>query len=147
MLKLSGLENESTVARVSLSLPPRLLQRFDQISTESGFKDRSKALQATMRSFITEEEQVLYKKGPITGALLMVYNHETRGIDSRLTDLEHDNREIIASSTHMHLGKSHCLKVLVVRGRVETVRSLEKRLRNLKGMMQIKLSFLKTEED
>src|SRR5213594_1519787 len=99
MLKLSGLENESTVARVSLSLPPRLLQRFDQILTESGFKDRSKALQATMRSFITEEEQVLYKKGPITGALLMVYNHETRGIDSRLTDLEHDNREIIASST------------------------------------------------
>ncbi len=100
-----------------------------------------------MRSFITEEEQVLYKKGPITGALLMVYNHETRGIDSRLTDLEHDNREIIASSTHMHLGKSHCLKVLVVRGKVETVRSMEKRLRNLKGMMQIKLSFLKTEED
>jgi CopG family transcriptional regulator, nickel-responsive regulator len=136
-----------TVARVSLSLPPRLLERFDEVSTESGFKDRSKALQATMRDFITEEEQSLYKRGPITGALLMVYNHEVRGIDSRLTDLEHENREIIASSTHMHLGQSHCLKVLVVRGRVETVRMLEKKLRNLKGMMQIKLSFLKTEVD
>ncbi len=77
----------------------------------------------------------------------MVSKHEARGVDSRLTDLEDDNREIIASSTHMHLGESHCLKGLVVRGRVETVRSLEKRLRNLKGMMQIKLSFLKTEED
>ncbi len=135
------------MARVSLSLPPQLLERFDRVSTESGFKDRSKALQATMRSFITEEEQTLYKRGPITGALLMVYNHEARGIDSKLTDLEHDNRDIIASSTHMHLGKSHCLKVLVVRGKVETVRMLEKKLRNLKGMMQIKLSFLKTEAD
>ncbi len=141
------MDADETVARVSLSLPPRLLKSFDQIARESGFKDRSKALQATMRSFITEEEQALYKRGPITGALLMVYNHETRGIDSRLTDLEHDNRDIIASSTHMHLGKSHCLKVLVVRGKVETVRLLEKKLRNLKGMMQIKRSFLKTEAD
>ncbi len=117
------------------------------MSRESGFKDRSKALQATMRDFITGEEQAHLKGGSITGALLMVYNHETRGIDSRLTDLEHENREIIASSTHMHLGVAHCLKVLVVRGRVEKVRTLEKRLRNLKGMMQLKLSFLKTEAD
>src|SRR5215467_14597215 len=115
---MSTLTNEDTVARVSLSLPPRLLKRFDEISSESGFKDRSKALQATMRSFITEEEQVLVKKGPISGSLLMVYVHDVRGIDARLTDLENDNLEIIASSTHMHLVKSHCLKVLVVRGRV-----------------------------
>ena len=144
---LSRSEAEASVARVSLSLPPRLLERFDRVSRESGFKDRSKALQATMRSFITEEEQTRFKGGLITGGLLMVYNHETRGIDSRLTDLEHENREIIASSTHMHLGVSHCLKVLVVRGRVERVRSLEKKLRNLKGVMQLKLSFLKTEAD
>ncbi len=144
---MSRMEAGETVARVSLSLPPRLLERFDRASKESGFKDRSKALQSTMRSFITEEEQTRFKGGPITGALLMVYNHETRGIDSRLTDLEHDNREIIASSTHMHLGVSHCLKVLVVRGKVEKVRTLEKKLRNLKGMMQLKLSFLKTEAD
>ena len=138
-------ERES-VARVSLSLPPKLLEKFDEASGRAGFKDRSKALQATMRDLITEEEQA-HLGGSITGALLMVYNHDTRGIDSRLTDLEHENREIIASSTHMHLGVAHCLKVLVVRGRVERVRGLEKRLRNLKGMMQLKLSFLKTEAD
>jgi CopG family transcriptional regulator, nickel-responsive regulator len=135
------------VARVSLSLPPKLLARFDSVSQESGFKDRSKALQATMRSFITEEEQAHVKAGTITGALLVIYNHEIRGIDARLTDLEHDNREIIASSTHMHLGVSHCLKVLVVRGRMEKVSTLEKKLRHLKGIMQLKLSLLKTEAD
>ena len=99
-----------------------------------------------MRNFISEEESI-HTGGSITGALLVIYNHETRGIDARLTDLEHDNREIIASSTHMHLGPSHCLKVLVVRGRVKKVRGFEKRLRNLKGIMQLKLSFLKTESD
>jgi len=81
------LESDETIARVSLSLPPRLLESFDRVSKGSGFKDRSKALQATMRDFITEQQQAHMKSVSITGALLMVYNHETRGIDSRLTDL------------------------------------------------------------
>jgi CopG family transcriptional regulator, nickel-responsive regulator len=140
------LEKAEAVARVSLSLPPSLLDKFDEVAGETGFKDRSKALQSSMRNFISEEESI-HAGGSITGALLVIYNHETRGIDARLTDLEHDNRKIIASSTHMHLGPSHCLKVLVVRGRVREVRGFEKRLRNLKGIMQLKLSFLKTESD
>ncbi len=141
------LNKPEAVARVSLSLPPSLLEKFDNAASETGFKDRSKALQSSMRNFITEEEQSIHAGGSITGALLVIYNHETRGIDARLTDLEHDNRKIIASSTHMHLGPSHCLKVLVVRGRVKEVRGFEKMLRNLKGIMQLKLSFLKTESD
>ncbi len=136
-----------SVARVSLSLPPSLLEKFDKVTGEAGFTDRSKALQVTMRDFITDREQTLASTGSITGVLLMIYNHETRGIDASLTDVEHRNREIIASSTHMHMGVSHCLKVLVVRGRVDRVRALEKRLRSLKGLMQLKLSFLKTEAD
>lgn len=135
------------VARVSLSLPPKLLGKFDHVAHEAGFKDRSKALQACMRNFIAEEEQSSARAGSITGALLAIYNHETRGIDAKLTDLEHHNRGIIASSTHMHLGVSHCLKVLVVRGQASEVNSFEKKLRNLKGIMQLKLSYLKTEAD
>lgn len=135
------------VARVSLSLPPKLLEKFDGVAGEAGFKDRSKALQACMRGFIAEEGQTLPGTGSITGALLIIYNHETRGIDARLTDLEHHNRRMIASSTHMHLGVSHCLKVLVVRGKAGEVSSFEKKLRNLKGIMQLKLSYLKTEAD
>jgi len=135
------------VTRVSLSLPPRLLEKFDRASERAGFTDRSKAIQSSMRNFITDEEQVIEGNGSITGALLVIYNHETRGIDSRLTDMEHDNRKIIMSSTHMHLGPEHCLKVLVVRGRVDDVKGFEKVLRSLKGVMQLKLSFMKTESD
>src|SRR5713101_3407500 len=41
--EMSRSDNGETVARVSLSLPPQLLDRFDRVSKESGFKDRSKA--------------------------------------------------------------------------------------------------------
>ncbi len=135
------------VTRVSLSLPPRLLEKFDKAAERAGFTDRSKAVQSSMRNFITDEVEMVEGSGSITGALLVIYDHETRGIDGRLTDLEHDNRKIIMSSTHMHLGPVHCLKVLVVRGRVDDVKSFEKTLRSLKGVMQLKLSFMKTESD
>ena len=138
---------DQTVSRVSLSLPPTLLEKFDRAAGQAGFKDRSKAIQATLRSFITEQEESFSGSGSITGALLVIYDHGVRGVDAALTDLEHHNRNMIASSTHMHLGVSHCLKVLVVRGKAIDVRGFEKKLRHLKGIMQLKLSFLKTEAD
>lgn len=134
-----------SVTRVSLSLPPKLLEKFDEASDRAGFKDRSKSVQASMRNFITEEEQKLDRSGSITGALLMIYDHDTADIDTRLTSLEHRNRKMIASSTHMHLGVSHCLKVLVVRGQAGEITNFEKKLRNLNGILQLKLSYMKTE--
>ena len=135
------------VARISLSLPPMLLKRFDEVTKKAGFKDRSKAIQVSMRDFITEQEQTYKDGGSTTGALLIIYNHETRGIDATLTDIEHHSMNIIASSTHIHLDISRCLKIIVVRGQVTEVRALEKRLRNIKGIMQLRLSLLKTESD
>ena len=136
-----------TVARISLSLPPTLLKRFDEVSSKAGFKDRSKAIQGAMRDFITEQEQSFEDGGSITGALLVIYNHEARGIDATLTDIEHQSMRIIASSTHIHLDLSRCLKIVVVRGQVAQVKTLEKRLRNVRGIMQLRLSLLKTEKD
>jgi len=140
-LKRSG----ESVTRVSLSLPPKLLEEFDDASNRAGFTDRSKSVQASMRNFITEEEQKLDRSGFITGALLMIYDHEIPDIDAKLTSIEHRNRKMVASSTHMHLGVSHCLKVLVVRGQAGEITNFEKKLRSLNGIMQLKLSYMKTE--
>jgi CopG family nickel-responsive transcriptional regulator len=142
---MSQKRSTESVTRVSLSLPPRLLEKFDEASDRAGFKDRSKSVQASMRNFITEEEQKLDRSGFITGALLMIYDHETADVDAKLTSLEHRNRRMIASSTHMHLGVSHCLKVLVVRGQAGEITTFEKKLRSLNGIMQLKLSYMKTE--
>ena len=133
------------MTRVSLSLPPKLLEEFDDASNRAGFTDRSKSVQASMRNFITEEEQKLDRSGFITGALLMIYDHEIPDIDAKLTSIEHRNRKMVASSTHMHLGVSHCLKVLVVRGQAGEITNFEKKLRSLNGIMQLKLSYMKTE--
>ncbi len=135
------------MTRISLSLPPELLTKFDETADRAGFSDRSKAIQATMRDFITEQAQTVRDDSPITGSLLVLYDHEARGIDAALTDLEHHSMKIISSSIHIHMDTRRCLKIVVLRGRYDEMKSLERSLRNLKGVLQIKLSFLKTESD
>ncbi|MBI2184560.1 MAG: nickel-responsive transcriptional regulator NikR [Thaumarchaeota archaeon] len=139
------METTEGVARISTSMSHGLLKRFDEVAEKAGYKDRSKALQTAIRSFITEHEQTSGEDVSTTGALALLYNHETRGIEATMTDIEHHNLNIIASATHIHLDSAHCLKVVVVRGKGSEIRNMEKRLRNLKGVMQVKLSLLRTE--
>jgi CopG family nickel-responsive transcriptional regulator len=141
------MRSKETVTRISLSLPPELLERFDDLATKSGFADRSKAVQVTMRNFISDEEHSLTPGQRVTAVIIVVYNHEARGIDARLTDIEHEIADKITSSSHVHLGVTHCLKIIVVKGNVSEVTTFEKEVRRLNGVMQLKAIFVKTEMD
>ena len=138
---------KESVARISLSLPPELLERFDDIAAKSGFSDRSKAVQATIRNFISDEKHSLTPNQRVTAVIIVVYNHEARGIDATLTDIEHEIGDKIMSSSHVHLGVIHCLKIIVLKGSVSEVTTFEKEVRKLKGVMQLKAIFVKTEMD
>ncbi|OLD55808.1 hypothetical protein AUI46_03435 [archaeon 13_1_40CM_2_52_13] len=130
--------------RISISLPPGLLEAFDRVSRQSGYGDRSKALQAAMRGFISDFETGV-KGGSVVGSIVMVYNHETKGTDEAITETSHHHRQSILSSLHAHIDEAHCLCALLVRGRVLDIASLEGELKREKGIMQVKSSYLKTE--
>jgi len=138
---------KEAVTRISLSLPPELLERFDDVATKSGFADRSKAVQATIRNFISDEKRSLTPTQQVTAVIIVVYNHEARGIDTTLTDIEHESADKITLSSHVHLGATHCLKIIALKGHVSEVTTFEKAVRNLKGVMQLKTTFVKTEMD
>ena len=141
------MRSKETVTRISLSLPPELLERFDDLATKSGFADRSKAVQATLRNFISDGEHSLTPGQRVTAVVIVVYNHEARGIDGTLTDIEHEIADKITSSSHVHLGLTHCLKIIVLKGNVSEVMTFEKAVRKLNGVMQLKAIFVKTEMD
>ena len=141
------MRSKENVARISLSLPPQLLERFDDIAAKSGFADRSKAVQATIRNFISDDKHSLTPDQRVTAVIIVVYNHEVRGIDATLTDIEHEIADKITSSSHVHLGATHCLKIIVIKGNVMEVTTFEKVVRKLKGVMQLKAIFVKTEMD
>src|SRR5947199_4976179 len=120
------LSNEG-VTRISMSLPPELLEAFDRASEHSGYRDRSKALQAAMRSFISDFETGV-RGGHVVGSIVMVYNHETHGADEGITETSHHHRQSILSSLHAHIDAAHCLCALLARGKAQALNSLESEL-------------------
>ena len=127
-----------------MSLPPGLLEAFDRASENSGYRDRSKALQAAMRSFISDIETGI-RGSNVVGSIVMVYNHETHGTDEGITETSHHHRQSILSSLHAHIDAAHCLCTLLVRGKVQDITKLEGELKHQKGIMQVKSSYLKIE--
>ena len=126
------------VVRFSISVPPKLLEDFDQAIREMGY-ERSKAIRLTMQNFLTDYRWRAEKEGVGVGALIMIYDHETRGLEETLTEIQHEHRTVMNSTTHIHLDDKNCLEILAVKGAVKTIHSLAKRLMGERGVKQLKL--------
>ena len=126
------------VVRFSVSVPPDLLERFEAVAKELGYKDRSKAIQDAMNMFLTENEWRRAKDVEVSGAVALVYDHDARGLDEYMTDVQHKFLDVILSVTHVHLTEELCLEVLSVRGSIDRVRELVRRLMPRKGVVQVK---------
>ncbi len=134
--------NRKGVRRFSVSVPPELLEDFDKTIKNMGY-ERSKAVQLAMQNFLTEYRWMSEEKGIGVGGLIMIYNHEARGLEETLTDIQHKYREVICSATHIHLDDKNCLEILAIRGEVKTMRSLAERLMKERGVKQLKLATLR----
>ena len=77
----------SKITRIGVTFPPDLLKDFDEIIDKMGYESRSKAIQDAVRLFVTERKWLKEEDStPQTGVLLMVYDHDVRGLESDLTE-------------------------------------------------------------
>jgi CopG family nickel-responsive transcriptional regulator len=130
------------VERTSFSVAPELLSRFDDVVRKMGYGDRSRALQAAMTNFITEYTWATEKgKGGI-GAILFTYGHRPHGVQETLVEAQHQYRDVVNSTTHIHLDESRCLEIISVRGQTARIQELAKRLMKTRGVTQLKLSIV-----
>jgi CopG family transcriptional regulator, nickel-responsive regulator len=126
------------VSRISFSLSPGLRDSFDRIYKLMGYEERSKALQIAVQNFVNDFE---LKENPdriATGTILILYEHDTRNIDARLNDVGHEYRTVIVSVLHLHLDERNCVNIIVLRGKIQKILELEKELRKINGVKQIR---------
>lgn len=131
------------VARISISLPPKLLEEFDAVTQRIGY-DRSKAIQQAMRDFVTEYHLDHKPQATVVGTITLLFDHDIHGLEAELTDIQHHHANIITSTTHVHLDGHHCLLVIVVKGVASQIRKLATQLQRSRGVQQIKLTSLMT---
>lgn len=119
--------------RFGVSLPKRLLEHFDRFIGAHDYNSRSEAIRDIIREKLLDEAWDAGKN--CCGVISLVYDHHHRNLLSRLTDVQHDEGDIILSSTHIHIDHEHCLEVIIVRGEARRVKKLADRLKALKGVL------------
>jgi len=141
-LDLRVVKMSKNVSRISVSVPPDLLRRFDEAQKRLGYTDRSKAVQIAMQSFVTESKWLCTQEGNGTGAIVMVYNSAIRQIGDLLMELEREYCGIVESVVHLHLDEKNCLQTISVRGRSEEIKALAEKLMITEGVKEVKLAIV-----
>lgn len=126
------------IVRVGVTFPPDLLKDFDDIIGKMGYDNRSKAVQDAVRLYVSERKWIQEESANQTGVILMVYDHDKRGLDSDLTESQHHHQDLISSTMHIHLGVHDCLEVIAVKGKGSEIRHLSDELATKKGVKILK---------
>ena len=90
-----------------------------------------------MRDLLRAElvkEEWQEQAGETVGVLVLVYDHDTRALTDRLTDIQHEHHGAIAATLHVHLDAHTCLEVIPLRGMVKDIRRIANQLLSIKGV-------------
>jgi len=128
------------VTRFSVSLPPPLVEKLDEVWKSMQYENRSKAVHDAVRSFITEFEWMQKDAGRITGAVLVLYYLDKPGLLDEITKAQHQFRNAISSTLHVHLEDNKCLEIIAVEGSVQEIRSLAQVIMAKRGVKQVKVA-------
>ena len=122
------------IIRVGVTFPPELLKDFDEVIDTIGYGNRSKAVQDAVRIFVSEKKLLQKESGSQAGVLMILYDHETRGLESALTHIQHHYARIVCSTMHIHLSERDCLEAIAIKGDGVEIRKLSDELASKKGV-------------
>lgn len=128
------------VTRFSVSLPPTLVEKLDEAWKSMRYENRSKAIHDAVRSFITEFEWMREEAGRINGAVLVLYYLDKPGLLDEITRVQHQFKNVVSSTLHVHLEENKCLEIIAVEGSVQEVKSLTQTLMAKRGVKQVKVA-------
>ena len=135
---MSG-EEERGVIRISISLPPKLLEQLDEFIKNVGYASRPKVIQDAIRRFITEHEVMWNEEEEAVGLIAIVYRHDIRKLEEEITDIQHEYTQAITSTIHIHLTRERCFEIIALKGKVKHMRALLNSLEGKRGVEHAKL--------
>jgi CopG family nickel-responsive transcriptional regulator len=120
-------------SRFTVSLPKTLMHTLDRLQSERRYANRSEFVRDMLRAELVKEEWQ-EQAGDSVGVLVLVYDHETRALADKLTDIQHENHAAITAALHVHLDAHICLEVIPLRGVVKDIRRIANQLLAIKGV-------------
>ena len=134
------------LTRFGVSLDEELLEPFVALCAVKGYSNRSEAIRDLIRKALVAEEWQ-QADGQGAGTLTLVYDHHKNDLARRLTQMQHDEHDIIIATLHVHLDHHNCLEVLILKGEAARVRALADKLISCKGVKHGTFSGTTTGQD
>ena len=109
--------------RVTISLSEEFAGELSAFMEANRYGNRSEAIRDLARLGLEKARMDGGEEaGDCVATLSYVFNHHTRELAKRLTDLQHGRHDLHVATTHVHLDHQNCLEVAVLRGPTGAVR-------------------------
>jgi CopG family nickel-responsive transcriptional regulator len=83
---------------------------------KSGYTNRSEAFRDLIRDRLVRERTAA-PDATVVGTVTLIYDHHAHGVTEKLTEVQHENHDLVVSTSHAHLDHESCLEVLIVHGK------------------------------
>ena len=110
--------------RITISIEPALLERFDRYIESRGYTNRSEGVRDAIRQLLADERIETNDAEPCVGCVTYVYNHHERELSSRLVETQHHHHDVPVATMHLHIDPENCLEATVLKGTVAEVRRM-----------------------
>jgi len=125
------------VKRFGVSLDEEILNDLDRLVSNNQFPNRSQAIRYLIKSTLIENK--IQNNKIVAGAIVIVYDHHKRELNSTLMDVQHDYHDLILSTQHVHLAHDLCLETIAVKGKAQKLQILADKIIGTKGIKHGKL--------
>lgn len=126
-----------SLKRFGVSLEDDLLTLLDQYVVDYGFANRSQALRFLIEKNIAEQKWQC--NHIVAGTVIIIYEHDTKDIASKITDIQYGYTDVILSASQYYLNQTLCMHIATVRGEARRLTELSDRLTTIKGIKHGKL--------
>ncbi|MEW6233934.1 MAG: nickel-responsive transcriptional regulator NikR [Candidatus Omnitrophota bacterium] len=128
--------------RFSVSLSEELMEHFDALLLEKGYKNRSEGIRDLIRDFLVLQEVEENKE--IVGVITLVYDHHVHELTEKLIQLQHNSPVQVITSMHVHLDHHNCLEVIIAKGEGKVIHDFADRMIGTRGVKHGNLTITTT---
>ncbi|ADE10337.1 nickel-responsive transcriptional regulator NikR [Sideroxydans lithotrophicus] len=141
-MKASSQKKISTlVSRVSISLPPPLLNELDSMVESRGYESRSQAIGEMVNYQLSEHKRTLGNE-VMVGTITLLYDRLTRDLQKKLADMQYKHINEVISSLHVHLTEDQMMEVILVQGPAAELQAVANEMITLRGIITGRLQLL-----
>ena len=127
---------------ISITLPPDLLQKFEDFMQTKGYYSRSEAFRDAVRGLISESELAALQSENVAATIMVTCDYARKDVDLKITEVRHEFDDVVIENVHRHIGEKYCLEIFIAQGNNSRILTLVNRLRGMHGIQQVKSMFM-----